>query len=114
MQKIIRHKVGDKVVSLTTRTEFNGQPRVKGQVYEVLNTRFCTCCGEQTINIEPTLSGLTKSRCTCGNITHTKLWWTRSTHFANLNNLEENIAEAVETEDYETAAMLDKFKAVCG
>jgi hypothetical protein len=104
-----RFKIGDKVVALTSPKTEMCQPRVKGKIYTAHAIRYCPGCGEQKINlgiITPTdTSNLTA--CGCGKKYQNEgLHWTLSRYFAKADNLETAIEEALENEDYESAATL--------
>lgn len=102
-------KIGQKVVALTNPPNFRSQIRIKGNIYSVIDAIYCIGCGCQMISIgggsiEPTSEYMT---CKCGReFMVGKLHYTRSVHFAPLDNLEWFITEAVEKEDYETAQLL--------
>jgi hypothetical protein len=104
-----RFKIGDKVVSLTNPTREGSQPRVKGKTYNVQAVQYCSGCGVQVINLGYRLPNNTMrySDCICGKeIFNEGLFWTLSKFFARADDLESAIEEAVENEDYETAATL--------
>lgn len=109
-------KIGQKVVALNSSADYRAQPRVKGNIYTVLDILYCSKCGIQTINITAYYTppnGVIWSgnvRCRCGSVQpHQNKPWTASSFFAPLDNLEATIAELAEKEEYETCAMLQKI-----
>lgn len=104
-----KFKIGDKVVALTNPQDNMSQPRVKGHIYTVEAILYCNGCGVQTINIgERTNSYIL--RCNCGTENQSKgLYWTESKHFAKLDNLEEELKDIIENEDYEFARVLSEI-----
>lgn len=109
-----RFKIGDKVVSLTNPSSEGSQPRVKGKVYKVQAIQYCSGCGEQVINIGYRLpNNAMYSDCNCGKeVFNEGLFWTLSKYFARVDNLATAIEEAVQNEDYETAATLRDLNKV--
>jgi hypothetical protein len=109
-----RFKIGDKVVSLTNPATEGSQPRVKGKTYNVKAVQYCSGCGAQVINLgyhlpipNSTIRYSDYSDCVCGKeVLNEGLFWTLSKFFARADDLESAIEEAVENEDYETAATL--------
>lgn len=109
MKEIIRHNVGDKVIALKSSTNEREQLRIKGKLYTVKATKFCSKCGTQVINIGPKTSRLYVD-CFCNSIFDTDgNEWTVSKHFAKPEKLQAKIEEAVEVEDYETAHELTEL-----
>lgn len=88
----VRFNVGDRVVALIDNSDTYEQPRKKGQIYVVLAIRYCSRCGIQHINIAGEVFGANKKlyNCTCG-MTNTSegLWWSNSSRFALVDDLEE-------------------------
>ena len=110
-----RFQIGDKVVSLTNPTREGSQPRVKGKTYNVQAVQYCSGCGVQVINLGYHLpnNAIYYSGCICGKeIFNEGLFWTLSKFFAKVDDLETAIEEAVENEDYETAAILRDLNKV--
>jgi hypothetical protein len=107
-----RFKIGDRVVSLTNPATEGSQPRVKGKTYSVQAVQYCSGCGVQVINIGYRLPNNAMiysdySDCVCGKeVFNEGLFWTLSKFFAKVDDLETAIEEAVQNEDYETAATL--------
>jgi hypothetical protein len=101
-----KFKVGDRVVALVGQVHPNAQPRIKGKIYVVVDTLFCSKDGHQLINLGHN-SSHKEIMCTCG-IKHPNhgLMWTDSKHFAKVDDVEEALEEAVANEDYELAVTL--------
>lgn len=107
-----RFNIGDKVIALTNPTRVNSQPRVKGQMYIVQKIMYCSNCGIQMINIDPK-SILSIFNCTCNNDQPCDGYhFTQSVLFAKVDDLEEELKEAVHNEDYELASILRNVKLV--
>ena len=103
---IVRHSIGDKVVALTNPLNNLCQNRVKGTVYTVLDTKYCSKCGVQSINIGE-ISTYKNSECSCGNISLSEgRYWTDSFHFANVDNIKDALSESIKTENYELSSLL--------
>lgn len=103
-----RFEIGEKVVALTDPPNSNCQKRKKGCIYTVTSMMFCTVRGHQFINIDDQKTIAYLVSCNCGT-DHEKpddRAYTYSKHFARLSDLEREEKEAVENEDYETAAIL--------
>jgi len=111
-----RFKIGDKVVSLTNPATEGSQPRVKGKTYNVKAVQYCSGCGTQNINLGyglPPNKFSNYGDCTCGKeALNEGLYWTLSKYFARVDDLDTAIEEAVENEDYETAATLRDLNKV--
>jgi hypothetical protein len=110
-----RFKIGDKVVSLTNPATEGSQPRVKGKTYNVKAIQYCSGCGEQVINLGYHLPDDVSnySDCNCGKeVFNEGLYWTLSKYFARVDDLDTAIEEAVQNEDYETAATLRDLNKV--
>jgi hypothetical protein len=104
-----RFKIGDKVIALTNPVG-RVQPRVKGKIYIVKATKFCSECGDQCINIFDEYTAPV-SKCICNHrMSSNNMWWTNSKLFAHVQDLESEIAEAVAEEDYEFADILHKIQ----
>lgn len=108
-------KVGEEVVALSNNpNEIGVQLRVKGKTYTVLDAVFCKKCGIQSIHIGtgvyglPTGSAIRSTICLCGHVEPNAggQGWTRSVHFAPIDDLHDVLAKAVEEEDYELAVVL--------
>lgn len=102
-------RVGDKVIALTAPQSERSQHREIGKTYTVQNVTFCYCCGVQSINIgEKTNSE--KTKCSCGCVASSRgNFWTKSKHFASVDKAEDEMREAVASENYELAATLRDF-----
>ena len=111
-----KFNIGDKVVALTTsENPPHTQPRVKGQIYTVCDIMFCSGCGVQMVNtgvsLPPTV--LSNVVCDCGNVQPNRgLYFSYSKHYAKIDDLEEELEEAVHNEDYELASILRDVKLV--
>jgi len=85
--------IGEKVVALIHRPDSLCQDRIKGKTYIVLAIRYCSACGNQTINIgtsKPSInSGTVTCRCGASNLNN-GLSWTRADNFAPLECKEES------------------------
>ena len=110
-----RFEIGQIVVALTNPPDEFNQPRTKGCKYPILDVMYCSKCGIQDINIAGELgkyapNGKLWSKymtCSCGNtsLNHGK-HWTNSENFALVDDIKEELEEAVANEDYELAALL--------
>ena len=106
----MKFKIGQKVVALTNPMNNLCQPRIKGNVYIVLDVSYCSKCGVQSINITTNYTHHGEVLCGCGNNCPSQgKFWTDSILFAPLDNLEATIAELAEKEEYEVCAMLQKI-----
>ena len=107
---IIRHNIGDKVIALNNNENNLCQFRVKGTVYIVIDCMYCIKCGVQSINIGERTE-IEEVECDCGYISKNNgKFWTDSKYFANVNNIEEALSEAIKEEDYEFASSLRDLK----
>jgi hypothetical protein len=102
--------IGDKVIALTdSKTELS-QPRQKGRMYIVVSIMYCQRCGVQMVSLGIKSNG-PKIHCTCGVIqSNDGLCFTQSKHFAKVDEFDQEIADAVEEENYELAALLRDLK----
>lgn len=100
--------IGDVVVALSDQKNALCQPRKRGQMYVVQDVSYCAGCGAQRVNAGyPPASKNGFVECTCGVVQHNRgLAWTNSRHFARPCDLEELLADAVECERYEQAAVI--------
>jgi hypothetical protein len=103
-----KHKINDKVVALnSTPIEFADrcQPRIKGDVYTVIDVMFCNTCGEQVVNVSDTATEREYLLCSCrrDKMPTKGMHWTVSAHFAPIDEM---LNHAVEIEDYEYACKL--------
>ena len=106
--KNVRHNVGDKVVALTSNSSPRSQTRVAGQTYVVKDVTYCQKCGMQAINIGQS-TYIPFIDCTCGHEQPTRgKHWTDSPLFAPLQEIDNLMASAIETENYEMAEVLKK------
>jgi len=81
---IVRHNIGDKVISLKDSPNKFAQPRIKGQIYTVNDINYCPKCGEQSINIGYNTS-FEETECSCGcSYNNNNKLWTLSKYFANV------------------------------
>lgn len=98
-------KIGEKVIALTNPRDPNSQPRVKGQLYEVLDVLYCSKCGEQLINITTIQTHSPTFYCECGQrrIPNHNKYWTYSRFFAKPEELQSELDRAIEEENYEEA-----------
>lgn len=112
-----KFKIGEKVVALTNPLSKNGQPRLKGKIYDVLAKIYCFDCGEQHINICGKVKNIELSKtifkCRCGSINNSNgLWWTTSEFFARPSELQAELEQAEMEERYEECAELAKIMAM--
>lgn len=98
-------KIGEKVIALTNPRDERSQPRVKGQLYEILDVLFCFSCGVQLINITTIQTARPSVFCECGQhgIPNDNKYWTLSKFFAKPEELQSELDRAVEEENYEEA-----------
>jgi hypothetical protein len=103
-----RFKIDEKVVALssTPAAYINRcQPRVKDEVYAVIDSMFCPVCGIQLINVSDSPTQAEFVLCSCSQVKmNTKgVHWTDSKHFAPID---EALSHALEEENYEYACKL--------
>lgn len=102
-----KFKIGDNIVALTNTPPnvfARCQPRKKGDVYKVLDTRECDNCGSQMVNVTDTPSDREFLLCHCGGrLTTNGVHWTLSVNFAPVDEM---LNHALEIEDYEYACKL--------
>ena len=106
-------KVGDRVIALTSPGNTDCQPRIRGEIYTVEAVCYCPKCGRQAVNVGfPQQGNSGTIVCSCRFIHDAYgLSWTRSDHFAKVEDLEKEIAKAVYVEDYEFAQLLHNRKS---
>jgi protein-arginine kinase activator protein McsA len=102
-----KFKISDKVVALTNTPQHvlqQCQPRKKGEVYSVIDTRECDNCGSQMVNVSDSPSEREFLLCHCGGRLATNgVHWTLSINFAPVDEV---LAHALEQEEYEYACKL--------
>lgn len=103
-----RFNIDDKVVALSsTPIEYADrcQPRVKGNVYRVLDIMFCNTCGSQVVNVSNTPTDREYLLCSCrrDKMLTRGFHWTSSTSFAPIDEV---LDEALAEENYEYACIL--------
>ncbi len=103
-----KFNIADKVVALTSTpiaVAHRCQPRVKDEVYTVVDVMFCPACGLQLINVSntPTQSEYVLCSCTRSRMQTKGVHWTDSKHFAPID---EALRDALEEENYEYACKL--------
>lgn len=102
-----KFKISDKIVALTNTPPnvFDRcQPRKKGEVYKVLDTKECDNCGSQMVNVADSPSEREFLLCHCGGrLTTNGVHWTLSVNFAPVDEM---LDHALEIEDYEYACKL--------
>lgn len=103
-----KHKISDRVVALSsTPIEYaeRCQPRVRGEVYTVIDVMFCNTCGSQVVNVSNTATDKEYLLCSCRrNKMPTKgVHWTSSENFAPIDEVLEH---ALAEENYEYACIL--------
>jgi hypothetical protein len=107
MKQIVRHNIGDVVVALSNPS-VGSQPRIKGNKYIVQDILYCPKCGMQCINIGEYCGGggdIECHICLTTQPNHGK-YWTDSSAFANIEDINKMLEEAVLKEDYELAITL--------
>ena len=105
--------IGDKVIALTDPLNPGSQPRIKGKIYKVESILYCSYCGEQMINIGETSTSTILHHSKCGNKQENKgLHWTSSDHFSKIDDFDESLQEAIESENYELACLLRDLKSI--
>ena len=101
-----RHAIGDKVVALETYNN-RSSTIIKGTVYSVKQVTFCPRCGEQGICV-----GFNTTAVAYNCINGHKIpkpesnSFFSSIRFANIDNLDAAISQAVEEENYQLAQIL--------
>ena len=101
------HSIGDIVIALTNPKSPKSQMRVKGNEYVVQDVSYCSKCGRQSINIGTSTVTNNKVGCRCGTFRNNLgLAWTKSYHFVKREDFEQELAEALEEENYELASLL--------
>ncbi len=109
-----KHKVGNKVVALSTKDR-PSQPRKVGEIYIVTYVYHCPSTGDQLINIDNILkrSENTITLCSCGRMHNigNNLSLTIAEEFVDIENIQEELDNAVETENFEVAATLHKIQS---
>lgn len=102
-----KFKIGEEVIALTHPVNEQCQPRVKGKIYIVKDIHYCSKCGQQSINIGP-MSKSPLIDCDCGvkNQLCGYLHFTFSKYFIRPQELQSQLEQAVEEENYEFAATL--------
>jgi hypothetical protein len=100
-------KIGDKIVSLVDGTETRVK---KGDRFNVLDIMYCSKCGTQIVDIGFKEATYLKSlKCLCHNINlinYNNTKWCDNKYFIHEDDLECELVEAVENEDYEFAQVL--------
>lgn len=100
--------IGEKVIALTGCANPLSQPRIRGQKYVVNSIMYCISCGIQVINV----SGKNDAEpgqmvCKCSGTQPTEgLWWTGALHFIREADIQNELDEAVEGEDYKRAVLI--------
>jgi len=103
----IKHKIGDKVVAITTTENTYSQPRIKGEVYIIKDVHFCSNCGAQYVNFGYDVKVSFGKCTTCDASQPTRnLRWTPSNHYINICDIDLLMKSAISKEDYEFAAIL--------
>ena len=106
-------KKGEKVIALTNPLNSRSQPRVKGQLYTVLNVLYCSYCGIQFINICDKFTKAPKLECLCNaKVYHHGKMWTASEHFSRPEELSDELDKFLEEEKYEEACIIRDLIAV--
>lgn len=102
-----KHKVGDEVISLVSRTAPNEQKLEKGKDYFVVAVIFCPHCGHQFVNVgqDTNREMYSCSECLHHNDAH-NCFWTKAENFATKKHLKMALQNAVSEEDYENAAFI--------
>jgi len=103
-----KFKIGDRVIALTDPRDKRSQPRVKGQLYTVLDVNYCFKCGVQAINITTISTPNPYYYCECGqhNIPNQGKHWTLSRFFAKPEELSDELDKCLEEENYEQACII--------
>ena len=103
-----RFEIGQIVVALEDSKEIMQQPFKKGSKYKIEDIGYCAKCGKQFINFTNLLPPRGSSKCkTCNNIQpNNGKTWSSSEYFALVDDITEELKEAVANEDYELAALL--------
>lgn len=97
---------GQTVIALSDSPNEGSQKRKKGCIYTVQFVRVCSKCDTESINIgEESSSNFLKCLCGCRTSTRGK-GWTLIKHFANAVNIYQEMIDAGEAEDYDTAILL--------
>ncbi len=102
-----KFEIGDYVIALTNPRDESCQSRVKGNIYKVLELKYCSKCGIQSIHIGGKTKIVTSNIGNCGicGVEYTQLMsFTRSELFSKVD--EDSLQEAVSEEEYELAAII--------
>jgi len=106
-----KHNIGDKVVALSSASR-PCQPRKQGKIYTITNVYYCPRKGNQLVNIDNTKKISRLTRCSCGEI-HSNMpnsSLTIAEEFVNINDIQDEIDNAVEIENYELAHVLHQIQ----
>ena len=92
-----RFNIGDEVVALNSETRTNAPYRKKGEIYKVLNIKYCIHCGFQFINHITHGTNYRIGSCRrCSGINELNgIQWSTSIDFALLQNMTAQIEEAL-------------------
>jgi hypothetical protein len=103
-----KFKIGERVIALTDPLHPKSQPRVKGQLYTVLDVNYCFKCGVQAINITTISTPNPYYYCECGqdSIPNRNKYWTLSRFFAKPEELSDELDKCLEEENYEQACII--------
>lgn len=112
MKADVRHKVGDRVVALSSSNDPYTPEHKRGVIYKVLSVSYCKKCGCQSIGIGTSSRDYdyTSTMCYCGFRDHYDgSHELMSFRFAPLDNLSQYISEAEQNEDFELAQLLTEI-----
>jgi len=108
-----KHEIGDVVIAINTK-KAPSQKRVKGQSYTVTDVMYCETNGDQLVNIDntPSVGSSNQINCACGkrHKLNESLGYTYSIYFINIKNLDAELKEALEQENYDIAIIIREYQ----
>jgi len=107
-----KFKVGDKVIALVTTLKPGfSQNLIKGKIYVIQKIKYCSECGEQSINIGENEERKSIRCKNCGSSFESKGYaYSSSKRFVLLDEIDELVEECINNEDYEMLIELKKHK----
>lgn len=104
-----KFKIGDELLCISE--PLNDITVKLGDIITVNEVAYCIKCGSQSINVGP--CRYAANRCLCGcRTSKDSIRWYGSIRFILLDNLEKEMQEAVENENYDKAIILRDLKII--